>query len=65
MPVAVEARHPFVLRGAVFEVALHAHERAFDIFGDLAPDFAVVDIRLEPRRAVEALREHRMTPEIH
>ncbi len=63
--VAVEAGRPLVLRRAVLEVALHAVERAFDVRGNLAPDLAVVDIRLEPRRAVEPARKHRMTPEIH
>src|SRR5579862_2177009 len=54
--VAVEPRHPLILRWTVLEVTLHAHERAFDVLGDLAPDLAVVHVRLEARRAVETRR---------
>src|SRR5262245_52048449 len=62
--VAVEARRPLVHRRPGLEIALHAVERAFDIGWDLTPDLAVVDVRFESRRAVEARRKHRMTPEV-
>src|SRR5208282_4921672 len=64
MAVTVEARHPFVLRRPIIEVALHAIEGAVNVGGNLAPDLAVVNIGIESRRAVEAGRKQRMTSEI-
>src|SRR5262249_40852170 len=63
--VAVESRGPLVLRRRIREVALHAVERALDVGRDLSPHLAVIDVRLEARRAVEpAALEHRMTSKV-
>src|SRR5690606_3028514 len=62
--VAVESRGPLVVGRRAREVALDAIERALDVRRDLPPHLAVVNIRFEPRRAVEAPREHRMPSEV-
>ncbi len=62
--VAVEAGHPLVLGRAVIEVALHPIEGAFDVLGDLSPDFTVVHVALEARGTVEPGWKQRVSTKI-
>src|SRR3984885_5966572 len=57
MAVAVETGQPFVLRRTIVEITLHPVERAVDVSGNLTPDLAVVHVRVESGRAIEAWRK--------
>ncbi len=63
--VAIEARAPLVFRRRIGEVALQPVEAPLEIGRQFAIDLAIEDIRLEPRRGVEAAAEQWVTGETH